>query len=254
MINNNCKTWKDIVHEKDIDDETQFEMAMKLFDTDKKSALELLHISARTYPSAQYTIGKCYMDGIGVEINTSKAIEYLLNSCSSLLPFPELAETFFLLGKYYDGKDYTKALVYYIYSFEEGHYKASYNIGIIYANLNNDEKMIEWLSIAVKNGNQEAEDTLIGYYLSNENYPEALKLYTKTSENIQRKYYNILTNNIHPVSHFDNIITEYVRIIKENKKQKKYIEELSMTGPIEGGPIECLRRFNRYKEQISQMK
>ena len=100
---------------------------------------------------AQYKLGGCYFNGIGVEKNREKAIEWWTKASEQDDDVSRYAE--YQLGKcYYEGigmeRDYSKATEWYEKAAEHGHSEAQYILGEFYFNgtivKKDEKKAVEW--------------------------------------------------------------------------------------------------------------
>lgn len=98
----------------------------------KKAFLYYYDAAERNYPEAKYYVARCYLEGLGTEINETKGLEWLYKAAEQ-----KDKEALFCLGESYEkgylvDKDESKAFYYYLESAKQGDSDAQNKLGYIY--------------------------------------------------------------------------------------------------------------------------
>lgn len=167
-----------------VDEAKGFEWLLKLSETDKNELLEEKYSYTDSY--LNYELGRRYLNGIGIDKNVEKALEYLtkadeLNS----------AEAQYQLGLMYQlgedvEKDLTKAVEFFTKSSDQGLAQAKYELGLMYKLGEGVEKdltkAVEFLTDVADRGYPQAKYELGLMYESGEGVEKDLE---KSNELIQ---------------------------------------------------------------------
>jgi len=88
----------------------------------------------KEYEAAQYSLGNCYQNGIGVEKNETRAFEYYEKSAEKGFSMAQnTLGSLYEIGKYIE-KDLEKAIYWYNQAAKNGNEMAQFNLGICYQN------------------------------------------------------------------------------------------------------------------------
>ena len=160
-------------------------------DLKKQLVDELGKLTATEDILAQYMLGHCYLDGMGVEENITKGIELITNSAeyNYVIAQYELAEYYFY--GYYDlEEDNDKAMMWYKKSANQGLAAAQNSLGYHYYSGYRIEKnlseSLKWYKMAAEQGYAESQYQLGELYYNGEDlskdYDNAFYWYTKAAE------------------------------------------------------------------------
>lgn len=142
------------------------------------------------YAKAQNSLGICYFNGQGVEMNRREAVYWYRKAAEQGYSYAQSN----LGGCYYNGdgvvKDYEEALKWYRRAAEQGNMAAQYNMGNAYDDGNgvpkNFAEAARWYRMAADQGDAFAQNNLGNLYFFGKgvpkNYEEAVKWYRKAAE------------------------------------------------------------------------
>lgn len=133
-------------------------------------------------PEAQFKLGNCYANGIGVNKDVDRAVNLYTKAAEQ-----EYVEAQYELGMcYYYGRgvveDKEKAVDWLIKAAEQGHFKAQFKLGCYYFDEEYYDDAEEWLTKAAKQDYLEAQFKLGCYYFEEEYYDNAEEWLTKAAE------------------------------------------------------------------------
>ena len=185
------------------------------------------------------TLGLCYLNGIGVKKNISKALE-LFNTAAS----KNYAYAYNNLGHYYENIDYNKSIEYYKISASLGESYALNKVGLYYLETNPTK--------AFDCFNKGIDNTLRATYLWN--YHNLAKYFyssgniiSNTSKDINKaiKYYNISSSLIESLI---ELLYLYINIYKQDKTNINKSNIKDAINRIENHP----KYNNKYKSIIEK--
>ena len=144
----------------------------------------------RCCPWMQYKVGRCYDDGVGVESNSAKAVEWYSKSAEQGYSYGQ-----YMLGLcYYLGhgveKDHAKAVEWYSKSAEQGNSNGQWRLGLCYyfgyGVEKDDAKAVEWYAKSAEQGNSVGQYRLGAcYYFGHgvkKDHKKAVEWYSKSAE------------------------------------------------------------------------
>ena len=150
--------------------------------------------------SAQYLLGKCHGNGLGVDKSSEKEVEYYRKSAEQ-----GNARAQYDLGLCYDeGRgvehSYTEAVKWYRKAAEQGHAYAQNVLGVCYVNGQGVERSyteaVKWYRKSAEQGNADAQNALGLCYVRGQgvehSYTEAVKWFRKSAEQGHAYAQNVL--------------------------------------------------------------
>lgn len=147
-----------------------------------KAYTEFLNISQSdnfdSNSSILYNLGIMNYEGLGIEKNILKGVEYLISSAEQKNQYAQ-----YKLGVHYlKNNEISKALEYLTASYEQGNESAQYKLGTYYLDNKEEQKGVDLLTDIADNGNVYAQYKLGSFYFKNAEMEKAVHYLTAAAE------------------------------------------------------------------------